>query len=155
MPQKFKFRFGRSDSWSRILFPLIRRRKDAMAGRAPALSLGERESPRQSVGGSAIVGAVERCPLFPPLPEGLSLPTSPECHACQSQRDCVLQPRLRACELPWEIAQTISQPQGGYGRARVPRTQPRWGLLLFARLTQGSSCLATLGFIAESFWDSN
>ena len=39
-------------------------------------------------------------------------------------------PGLRACELPWEIVQTASQPQRGCGRARHPRTQPRWGWLV-------------------------
>ena len=33
-------------------------------------------------------------------------------------------------------------------------TQPRWGWGNFTRLTQGSSCLATLGFGTESRWDS-
>src|SRR6266853_5934889 len=33
-------------------------------------------------------------------------------------------PGLRACELPWDIVQTASQPQRGCGRARHPRTQP-------------------------------
>jgi len=36
-----------------------------------------------------------------------------------------------------------------------PRTQPRWGWLILKRCTQGSSFLATLGFVAESLWDSS
>ena len=34
------------------------------------------------------------------------------------------------------------------------RAQPRLGLLNFRTITQGSSFLATLGFGAESLWDS-
>ncbi len=64
-------------------------------------------------------------------------------------------PGLRACELPWDIVQTASQPQRGCGRARHPRTQPRWGWVVLTRWTQGSSLLATLGFVAESLRDSH
>src|SRR5207247_2301508 len=71
----------------------------------------------------------------------------------QSRRDCVLQPRVARNELPWEIVQTASQPQRGCGRARHPRTQFRWGWLALARRTQGSSFLATLGFVAQSLRD--
>src|SRR6266699_1671389 len=53
-------------------------------------------------------------------------------------------PGLRACELPWDIVQTASQPQRGCGRARHPRTQPRWGWLVPTRWSQCSSFLATL-----------
>src|SRR6266436_2349719 len=90
-------------------------------------------------------------------------------------------PRLRARELPWEIVPTTSQPQRGCGRAgramgttplglfsprrggpRVARSSQPWALLqnpfgirtVSARWTQGSSFLATLGFVAESLWDS-
>ena len=63
-------------------------------------------------------------------------------------------PGLRACELPWEIVQATSQPHRGCGRARRPRTQPRWGWPVPTRWTQGSSFLATLGFVPESLWDS-
>src|SRR5207247_674281 len=65
------------------------------------------------------------------------------------------QQRLRACELPWDFVQTASQPQRGCGRARHPRTQPRWGRFVLTRWTQGSSLLATLGFVAESLRDSH
>jgi len=47
---------------------------------------------------------------------------------------------LRACELPWESVGT--------------EPQPRWGCLVRTPWTQGSSFLATLGFDAESLWDS-
>src|SRR6266851_9837843 len=53
-------------------------------------------------------------------------------------------PGLRACELPSDIVQTASQPQRGCGRARHPRTQPRWGWFVLTRWTQGSSLLANL-----------
>src|SRR6266404_8277540 len=64
-------------------------------------------------------------------------------------------PGLQACELPWDIVQTASQPQRGCGRARHPGTQPRWGWFVLTRWTQGSSLLATLGFVAESLRDSH
>src|SRR6266446_9453215 len=63
-------------------------------------------------------------------------------------------PGLRACELPWEIVQNASQHQRGCGPTLHPRTQPRWGWLVLTRWTQGSSFLATLGFVAESLRDS-
>src|SRR5260370_2568961 len=63
-------------------------------------------------------------------------------------------PGLRARELPWETMQTTFQPQRGCGRVRHPRTQPRWGWLVPARWPQGSSFLATPGFLAESLRDS-
>jgi hypothetical protein len=63
-------------------------------------------------------------------------------------------PGLRACELPWEIVQSASQPQRGCGRAYYPRTQPHWGWLVLPRRTQGSSSLATLGFVPGSLRDS-
>ena len=42
----------------------------------------------------------------------------------------------------------------GVGVRRRDLTQPRWGWDLVAPMTQGSSFLATLGFEAESLWDS-
>src|SRR5260370_23522142 len=72
----------------------------------------------------------------------------------QSRRDCALQPRVARNELPWEIVQTASQPQRGCGRALHPRTQLRSSWLALARYAQGSSFLATLGFVAESLWDN-
>ena len=46
-------------------------------------------------------------------------------------------PGLRACELPWEIVPTASQPQRGCGGARHARTQPRWGWLASTRYYPG------------------
>src|SRR5258707_1343726 len=40
----------------------------------------------------------------------------------------------------------------GNGSTTMP--QPRWGCDTPANFTQGSSSLATLGFVAESLWDS-
>ncbi len=63
-------------------------------------------------------------------------------------------PGLRACELPWDIVQTASLPQRGCGGARHPRAQPRWDWFVLTSWTQGSSLLATLGFVAGSLRDS-
>ncbi len=60
--------------------------------------------------------------------------------AAQSQRDCVLQPKVARNELPWE---RLSPPP-----------QPRWGCDFLPSLTRGSSFLATPGFEPESLWDS-
>jgi len=37
---------------------------------------------------------------------------------------------------------------------RGGETQPRWGWMRFAAVTQGSACRATLGWRPESRWDS-
>ena len=67
----------------------------------------------------------------------------------QSQRDCVLQPRVARNELPWEIVPSEANPNGVVAdvgqRAATPLE-----LGFFPALTQGSSCLATLGFEPES-----
>ena len=79
----------------------------------------------------------------------------------QSQRDCVLQPRVARHELPWvRIRKTPSTPTGL--RRCSPRPNPArlkrhnsFGVEVPTRtVTQGSSFLATLGFEAESLWDS-
>src|SRR5471032_3142616 len=77
---------------------------------------------------------------------------------CQAQRDCGLQPRVARNELPWEIIGGISQPQRGCGECRARQTngngRNRVAVGNFLRtMTQGSSCLATLGFGPESRWD--
>src|SRR5207248_3092311 len=41
-----------------------------------------------------------------------------------------------------------------HGNGSATRPQPRWGSETPATFTQGSSSLATLGFVAESLWDS-
>jgi len=63
-------------------------------------------------------------------------------------------PGLRACELPWEFVQIAFQPRWGCGLRLTRWTQPRWGWLGPTQWTQGSSSLATLGFVAESLRDS-
>ena len=72
--------------------------------------------------------------------------------------DCVNQPRVARNELPWESVGKNPTPTGLWpthanrqnGKAA---TALRLGIFLRAT-TQGSSCLATLGFGTESRWDS-
>src|SRR6185369_16075665 len=73
---------------------------------------------------------------------------------CQSQRDCVPKPRVARNELPWGNGGK-TKPQRGFGFGeRAPRVATPLGLFFCAPLTQGSSFLATLGFVTESRWDS-
>ena len=55
---------------------------------------------------------------------------------------------------PGLTAQTISNPDGVLSGVRCTRTQPRWGCGPMDPGTQGSSCLATLGWRLESLRDS-
>ena len=74
----------------------------------------------------------------------------------QSQRDCVHQPRSRGVardELPWENRANEPQLQRGCGRFAPNPAPTPLGLGGFLRLTQGSSCLATLGWRTQSRWD--
>ena len=71
----------------------------------------------------------------------------------QSQRDCVLQPRVASSELPWVSVRAILNPNGVVPAPCHRATTPL-GLAATTRFSQGSSCLATLGFGAESLWDS-
>src|SRR6266566_6170310 len=78
----------------------------------------------------------------------------------QSRRDCVLQPRVARNELPWEIVPRYANPERvaaavcGTEHRNTGRNPFRVGPSL--RLpTQGSSFLATLGFVPESLWDSS
>ena len=71
----------------------------------------------------------------------------------QSQRDCVLQPRVARNELPWVADGRVFNPNGVAARVRVRGATPV-GLWVWGAVSQGSSCLATLGFVAESLWDS-
>ena len=72
----------------------------------------------------------------------------------QSQRDCVLQPRVaESARLPWVGVRAIFNPNGVV--AQLPhRAATPWGLADTTRFSQGSSRLATLGLGAESLWDS-
>src|SRR5258708_97763 len=78
----------------------------------------------------------------------------------QSQRDCVLQPRVARNEpvreanycyccsfFPWVNPPHRLQPQRGCVISLIAlQPQPRWGCYDRVRVTQGSSFLATLGF---------
>ena len=81
-----------------------------------------------------------------------------ECVApgAESQRDSATKPRVARNELPWENARHIGDnPErvvaDDHENTTLP--QPRWGCKLSVALTQGSSFLATLGFVAQSLWD--
>src|SRR5260370_37293434 len=64
--------------------------------------------------------------------------------------------------MPVKKARVLQDPKFPCGQCRNQwccgdahlRTQPRWGWLVPRRWTQGSSLLATLGFVVESLWDS-
>ena len=74
--------------------------------------------------------------------------------AClQSQRDCVFQPRVARNELPWVEVRTKFNPHGVVSPNDLWAATPL-GLFGCARISQGSSFLATLGFEPESLWDS-
>jgi RHS repeat-associated protein len=83
----------------------------------------------------------------------------------QSQRDCVLQPRVARNELPWGAAQQVSSTPKWvvpFCRTLKPSARQHWvtdttrfGVdVKSTSVTQGSSFLATMGFAAESLWDS-
>ena len=70
----------------------------------------------------------------------------------QSQRDCVLQPRVaESARLPWVSVRADFNPTGVVSPLRHRATPP---LADTTRFSQGSSRLATLGLGAESLWDS-
>ena len=71
----------------------------------------------------------------------------------QSQRDCVIQPRVARNELPWVTVRMESNPNGVAARAWHPAATPL-GLFSVVHISQGSSFLATLGSEQESLWDS-
>ena len=74
--------------------------------------------------------------------------------ALQSQRDCVLQLRVaESARLPWVSVRAIFNPNGVVSHLRHRATTPL-GLADTTGFSQGSSRLATLGFGAESLWDS-
>ena len=71
-----------------------------------------------------------------------------------SQRDCVLQPRVaESARLPWVSVRAIFNPNG-VGSPLHHRATTPVGLADTPRFSQGSSRLATLGFVTESLWDS-
>ena len=61
-------------------------------------------------------------------------------------------PGLRVRELPWEIDGLRHNPNGVAARLDGEDTTPL-GLERVSHLTQGSSCLATLGWRTQSLWD--
>ena len=72
----------------------------------------------------------------------------------ESQKDSGSKPKVARHELPWVNAlQNPANPNGVAAASRPNPPQPRWGWRDFRRLTQGSSCLATLGWWTQSLWD--
>jgi len=65
--------------------------------------------------------------------------------ALQSQRDCILQPRVaESARLPWEEGSLAVNPNGVAASGEARWSQPLWGRGLRTMSTQGSSRLATL-----------
>lgn len=72
----------------------------------------------------------------------------------QSQRDCIHQPRVARNELPWVGCSRDFQPQRGCTFLTPTGCNPfRVDDICFT-ISQGSSFLATLGYMMESLWDS-
>ena len=65
-------------------------------------------------------------------------------------------PGLRGTSYPGATDLKRQNPNGvsALVNVRSGGSQPRWGCCFALPLTQGSSFLATLGFVAESRWDS-
>src|SRR5258706_4842236 len=65
-------------------------------------------------------------------------------------------PGLRGTSYPGIMRRLGDNPErvAVAGNCSATRPQPRWGCETSAIFTQGSSSLATLGFVAESLWDS-
>ena len=82
----------------------------------------------------------------------------------QSQRDCVLQPRVARDELPWVTVGMVFNPNGVVSSGPRRCRNPVGVGCSLPDDSQGSSCLppslrcgaarATLGFAPESLWDS-
>jgi hypothetical protein len=70
----------------------------------------------------------------------------------ESQRDSGSKPKVARNELPWVGASHINNPNGVAGRQRKRGATPL-GLRTFTATTQGSSFLATLGWMTQSRWD--
>ena len=70
----------------------------------------------------------------------------------ESQRDSGLKPRVARNELPWERWSQANNPNGVAAR-REKRGATPLGLKTFTATTQGSSFLATLGWVTQSLWD--
>src|SRR6266853_7009710 len=66
-------------------------------------------------------------------------------------------PGLRGMSYPGTMLAIDDNPERveARGDGSATRPQPRWGCETPTTFTQGSSSLATLGFVAESLWDSS
>jgi len=65
-----------------------------------------------------------------------------------------MKPRVARHELPWENGIRKSSTPRGLRLPPTGKAATPLGLRGISTATQGSSCLATLGFNAESLWDS-
>ncbi len=74
--------------------------------------------------------------------------------ALQSQRDCIHQPKVGAQRLPWGNRKNGFQPQRGCILPVPVGCNPFRVGNVWSTNTQGSSFLATLGWMTESLWDS-
>ena len=70
----------------------------------------------------------------------------------ESQRDSGLKPKVARNELPWVSISHVNNPNGVVARRRKRGATPL-GLRTFTATTQGSSFLATLGWMTQSRWD--
>src|ERR1017187_9749003 len=70
----------------------------------------------------------------------------------ESQRDSGLKPRVARNALPWEKRSHNHNPNGVVDRCRNRDATPL-GLKSSMTTTQGSSFLATLGYVTQSLWD--
>ena len=74
-----------------------------------------------------------------------------KCQA-ESQRDSGSKPKVARHELPWVSVSWVNNPNGVVAGRRNRGATPL-GLKTFTATTQGSSCLATLGWRTQSHWD--
>jgi hypothetical protein len=74
--------------------------------------------------------------------------------APQSQRGCIHQPRVARNELPWVNGKRNFQPQRGCILLAPMGCNPFRVEDVCFTISQGSSSLATLGYMLESLWDS-
>src|SRR6266571_1360991 len=66
-----------------------------------------------------------------------------------------LSPSAQGCEATLGYGvEAVVNPDGVVATFTKGRTQPRWGWIMIGQFSQGSSCLATLGYGPESRLDS-
>jgi len=70
----------------------------------------------------------------------------------ESQRDSSFQPRVASNELPWVTVGKVLNPNGVASRG-LPEDATPLGLMRCIALSQGSSFLATLGYMIQSLRD--